>query len=1181
MAASSTIDFESINEKAANSDFVVSRTCTPSSVIGVHEVEVYEFEKPAVDEARDSAPRKSRGLLSPGSAVTATIAVIKATLGAAALSSTYAMVSGGFIFGISLLVVMCVLMVFSLEMIVTSMEITGKTSYAELVPHLFGNAIGYWFQAPVLVFCIGAGSSYLITVTDILISLFDAVVESDTWYGTLLTRRIYLSLLVLVLILYPICLVKKMSSLRYLTLVSIFGIFYLGFVGIFLLASEGVSSDFTDGTVTFYAPTGWVSCLGAANTFIFAFCNQCNIPDIYMEMSDRSPKKFRLVAAWASSACLFIYLLICICFMLVFGSEVESSIILNMSKFIPEGNAVVIIGLMLSAVAYIGLLVLVQEVAVKAQPPSSKKWDQACRDVMKRDSYCMFYKDDSGAVCHGSDPPIPCGPANTANLPIIPPPPGFDECRRLHPSEGRTILQVLDDNDENNFLWGKTDDITKCLNSLSITNFNALFTLHNLKYGLAETYSFVDIANGLNNSVESNTCGFKKYSLDVDINGFIDGKIKEYSDALDPMTPEEQKSFLMKSIPAAHFHLALQREVNRLNDAHTLYLPPLGSFYYVLPIRFNSGMMDGAQIVTLDMLPDLENRYSEVYGRKATIHKNGDIIVAVDGKPVLEWMQEMVSDDGPYVGIYQGSLQRLNSVFFVTAVLQRSVRFNPPPEEPLNITFADGSTETINWLARVSDYTKSVGDDAVSTLFFDALINTNPLFDRTVKFETEFYSKKDGSLWSLADESSTNGFDREVMNRLATSQLGVHTREELTASTYTRLALEASPGVSETTVNWTQGVGFQYALLDDTVVVFVPNFVPGRTEEEELYKGFSKVQDFARENNVTRLLFDVSSNGGGSVLSTWALHVNFNDTIDQFFEENPNLVGDPGFIHERFQQLYLLVNYAERLLSTPGDPAGVEAPEVARLKEIEKMILSESTASDRAKSFHVFLKGRSFLDKNSTLGRQLLPQHGWYLFDGSELVQPTTWQPFDPPLSQFTDYKVREWGKPSNYSARGVWEFCNSLLSETMSEIVEPNYDKNYWTDVAFVTDGNCGSACSDFTQVLQLTGKATAFNFGALADQPMDVASFGGGFVYEYDDITSLLNIASHLGYWATFGQAEWSKERKNSWLNKPIPFPSSARARYTWSLDFAPRLGQDALPRQFYIIPPHKHLNMWARNL
>ncbi|EER18093.1 hypothetical protein Pmar_PMAR001735 [Perkinsus marinus ATCC 50983] len=97
------------------------------------------------------------------------------------------------------------------------------------------------------------------------------------------------------------------------------------------------------------------------------------------------------------------------------------------------------------------------------------------------------------------------------------------------------------------------------------------------------------------------------------------------------------------------------------------------------------------------------------------------------------------------------------------------------------------------------------------------------------------------------------------------------------------------------------------------------------------------------------------------------------------------------------------------------------------------------------------------------------------------------------------------------------------LFDNALPEIVKgSSYDPKYWTEVVFVTDGNCGSACSIFTQTLQLTRAATAFTFGGLADQAMDVASFGGGNVLEYDDIFPLLNIASHLGYWATFGESD-----------------------------------------------------------
>ncbi|KAF4659760.1 hypothetical protein FOL47_007453 [Perkinsus chesapeaki] len=768
------------------------------------------------------------------------------------------------------------------------------------------------------------------------------------------------------------------------------------------------------------------------------------------------------------------------------------------------------------------------------------------------------------------------------------------------------IWQHLPNDAVKDYMWGKMDNVNRCLYSLTTTNMKALFTLHNLKYGVTETYAFADVANGLQNSVESNNCGFKLHSLDVDIKSFIDNKIEEYGNVLDKMSADEQKVFLKKSILSAPFHFALQRELSRLNDAHTRYEPPFVDFLYVLPIRFQSSMQGGAQVITLNITELGGSRYPEVYGKPATLHKDGDIIEKVDDKPVLDWMQEMVSDEGPYVGIYQGPLQRLNNVFFVSDLVTRDLRRRPPPTGPLNITFADGSTESVNWLARLSNYTKSAGADAITWRFYNALTNRNPLFQKTVDFEAQFYSKRSSTLWDLAEDTFAEGFDTTALDTILQSSTENKIDDDLLAT--------ESVTTTATNTDWIFGTGYQYRLLDDTVVVSVPSFVP--SEESSLpaiiYENFSVVQDFARKNNVTRLLFDMSSNGGGYVLSTLALQwyvisnmndicspmvrhmtenwqswvesfgVNFDETIDAFFEENPRLVEDPTFIHGRFQQLYLLMNYAEQLLTDPDTPESqrIETDEVARLKSIEDFILSRRTATSRASTFKLFLTSRSFVNTLTSFGSDILPQFGWYLFDNSELVNRKTRSPFYPPLSQFTKYRSRQWGKTSNYSAEGAWSFCYPLDS-TMRSTAGSSYRKDYWTDVAFVTDGNCGSACSLFTETLQLTGRATAFTFGALADQPMDVASFGGGNVYEYDNISPMLNIASHLGYWATFGESDWAKRHTNSWANKPIPFPFSVRARFTWNIGLSGRLGPDALPRQFYIVPPHKHINMWARNL
>ncbi|EER09749.1 hypothetical protein Pmar_PMAR020043 [Perkinsus marinus ATCC 50983] len=149
--------------------------------------------------------------------------------------------------------------------------------------------------------------------------------------------------------------------------------------------------------------------------------------------------------------------------------------------------------------------------------------------------------------------------------------------------EAEGVMGVLSGDPQANYVWGRVKDVNKCLENLTITNFAALFTLHNLKHGLSETYGFTDIANGLNNSIQSNICGFRLHDLDVNIKSFIDKIIEKYSRILKPLN----------------------------NSDFT-------DFYYVLPIRFDSRMQDGVQVVTLGF-PDLPD-----YVLSTTLRRAGD-----------------------------------------------------------------------------------------------------------------------------------------------------------------------------------------------------------------------------------------------------------------------------------------------------------------------------------------------------------------------------------------------------------------------------------------------------------------------------------------------------------------------------------------------------------------------------
>jgi hypothetical protein len=49
---------------------------------------------------------------------------------------------------------------------------------------------------------------------------------------------------------------------------------------------------------------------------------------------------------------------------------------------------------------------------------------------------------------------------------------------------------------------------------------------------------------------------------------------------------------------------------------------------------------------------------------------------------------------------------------------------------------------------------------------------------------------------------------------------------------------------------------------------------------------------------------------------------------------------------------------------------------------------------------------------------------------------------------------------------------------------------------VSIVSDGTCGSTCASFAKIAQEAGVATMVGLGGVWHQPMDVASFAGGFV-------------------------------------------------------------------------------------
>ncbi|EER15783.1 hypothetical protein Pmar_PMAR009900 [Perkinsus marinus ATCC 50983] len=279
----------------------------------------------------------------------------------------------------------------------------------------------------------------------------------------------------------------------------------------------------------------------------------------------------------------------------------------------------------------------------------------------------------------------------------------IDYCADLN---DKSIIAGMDSTGLANIRWGIGEDVMKCLNTLTITRHDALFTLHNLRYGVAEGYSFTSIAKDATKSEESNKCGFGIYDVKVDLVKFLDNKIYQFTDKLDKeVSSEEREAFLEDTIPSLKFHSEIMDEFNKLNDAHTLYISPYDMFIYTLPICFDTDLAEGGgggndrQVILLCNL-HMEVMYMELLGHGTTeMASSGDEIIEIDD-----------------------SNQRINQAFFVGDSIQIPLSYRSPPKKhSIDITFSN-------------DYTPALKEDAhggsgLTRRTYNALVNLNEKFD--------------------------------------------------------------------------------------------------------------------------------------------------------------------------------------------------------------------------------------------------------------------------------------------------------------------------------------------------------------------------------------------------------------------------------------------------------------------
>eukprot|EP00730_Choanoeca_flexa_P010225 TRINITY_DN1714_c0_g1_i1.p1 TRINITY_DN1714_c0_g1~~TRINITY_DN1714_c0_g1_i1.p1 ORF type:complete len:297 (+),score=49.84 TRINITY_DN1714_c0_g1_i1:59-892(+) len=129
---------------------------------------------------------------------------------------------------------------------------------------------------------------------------------------------------------------------------------------------------------------------------------------------------------------------------------------------------------------------------------------------------------------------------------------------------------------------------------------------------------------------------------------------------------------------------------------------------------------------------------------------------------------------------------------------------------------------------------------------------------------------------------------------------------------------------------------------------------------------------------------------------------------------------------------------------------------------------------------------------------------------------------------------------------------------------------------MAVMSDGNCGSACSLVSTILQFSGRVAVYTWGGWQDEILDATSFTGGNVEEWNDFWPQANEMVVIANFVSRLQGQGVKYNLD---HLSFRMPTGAAARFNFHQMYHRALGKMALPREWYRIPPHDRISLWPR--
>ncbi|ETV97261.1 hypothetical protein H310_09624 [Aphanomyces invadans] len=259
----------------------------------------------------------------PGSIRGSIFNLMGATLGAGALSLPYAVAVSGVGFALAQLFLAAFLTIYSISLLMRAGDITKLKSYEDLAMYCFGKRAELFVEVCIMVFSFGIAVAYLVTLGDLITPLGLLVFGPDSIWST----RWFLMSLFCATIMWPLSLLRDMTSLQFSSMLGVFSIIFL-VVAVAIrsgmhIHQDGVSPSLDWGMNVSHGPDFMLS----VPIVMFAFTNQPNVFSIFTELQRPCIRRMSKVVDRAAYASLSIYVVIGLVAYVAFGHSLADPVV--------------------------------------------------------------------------------------------------------------------------------------------------------------------------------------------------------------------------------------------------------------------------------------------------------------------------------------------------------------------------------------------------------------------------------------------------------------------------------------------------------------------------------------------------------------------------------------------------------------------------------------------------------------------------------------------------------------------------------------------------------------------------------------------------------------------------------------------------------------------------------------